>query len=190
MVIRRKPLILGSDLVALGVVVLLLSLTGAIIGWRARESAVEAPRLRDRLVEEQNRLGLLSVRNPVAARALDELEVSLRDQASQPLADVSVFLARMSEDCRQTQINLVQVQPLPAAGAAEFRTWSVQVTADGRFPDFLELLRRIESCSDYVQVHELLVVGGGPNEAGTCRLSWTVRVNSLPEAVLAGGSNS
>ncbi len=180
MVVCRKPLILGTDLVglvcaaALGAAVVLGVIQPVQRDYR------DLPRVRTAIAAANESAQGAYARNQATDRALQNLAASLREEADLPLADMGTFLEHMSERCRRHSVRLQQVDPQPVSAAGGFKSWAVQVRAQGTFPDFQRLLADIESWSPFVQVSELTIQRLAQSPGSDCDLAWTVRVNYLP----------
>ncbi|MBU0641580.1 MAG: type II secretion system protein M [Planctomycetes bacterium] len=186
MIVSRKPLILGIDLLGLAVVLGLLTLVIVGIIIPLQRDALALPSVRRQVQATQDRYDQLARENPAVARQLKEQEEMLRTRASQPLADIGNFLERLSAECSRSGVNLLEIQPLATESDGAHRSWNVHVRAEGKFPDFQRLLQRIESSSPYVQVRDLAVQGMPQANVSTCQLTWTLRVNYLPSGPTAG----
>ena len=181
MVVCRKPLILGIDLLGLAGLAGLVAFVIIVLLIPLQSDLITLPRLRnERMALQQQRLELVS-HNAALRQKLDTHEQLLREQAGQPLSDVGTFLTHMSEQCRQSGIRLQTVEPLATLPGETYNSWRVQVRARGLFPNFEALLRRIESWSPYVQVNNILIMGPADTDSHDCELAWTVQVNYLPE---------
>ncbi|MFH1747146.1 MAG: GspMb/PilO family protein [Planctomycetota bacterium] len=179
MVICRKPLILGLDL--LGGLLMALLATFAVfwIIMPLQHSLAALPTSREQLSDTHRQRTRLVARNQAAEEALRTRELWMREQATQPLANVGTFLELMTEQCQRSGVTLMQVQPLAVHHGEDYQSWDVQVRAQGTFPGFACLIHSIESSSPYVQVDNLLVNGPSSPAQNTCELAWTVRVNSI-----------
>ena len=181
MVVCRKPLILGIDLLGLAALAGIITLVIIAVLIPLQRDLITLPRLRDeRMALHQQRIEL-ATHNAALQKKLETHEQLLREQAGQPLFDVGTFLTHMSEQCRQSGIRLQTVEPLATLHGETYNSWRVQVRAQGLFPNFEALLRRIESWSPYVQVNNILIMGPADTNNHDCKLAWTVQVNYLPE---------
>lgn len=183
MVICRKPLILATDLAgALLVVGLAATMTFLVVLPYCREHW-QVPALRRTIAVVQRHSHRLATQNTASMAAIRELELHLSEQGGVATNDVGSILEDMAQRCKELNITLEQFEPVSPVSRAHFSSLDVRITAHGRFPEFQRLLSWIESRSEYTHVREIdvLKVEG----AGECRLSWTVRVNYVPESTPA-----
>jgi hypothetical protein len=198
MIVCRRPLILVIDLVGVALsatlaatVVFLVVLPHCRDQWRL-------PALQKRITAMHRHKSELEARNTASLTAVRELERRLHESSDSALTDVGGFLEDMSRECRRSNITLEQFQPmLPVTThhspltTQDYASWDVRVAARGRFPDFQKLLSWIEARSRFTYVREIDVIGSPSPTSSDCRLSWTVRINYLPDrstTVAAGAS--
>lgn len=186
MVICRRPLILVTDLVGLLIVAGLTAGVSAMVILPNMAARNELPGLREDLALAQRKEHKLAARNKALTHSVERLAASLREQSQQPLADAGTFLRHMSEQCARYDIELRAVRPLATVRGEAFSSWDVQVEARGAFPEFCRLLYGIESWSPYLHVSNINVQAPRQSDGTICQLSWTVRVNYLPEWPRAG----
>ena len=179
MIVCRKPLILVTDLVGAALsltlaaaVVFLLVLPYCRDQWRL-------PNLQKRITAMHRYKSGLAAQNAASLTTVRKLERQLHESSDAVLTDVGGFLEDMSRECRRSNITLEQFEPVAPVSGAQFSSLDVRITARGRFPEFQRLLLWIEARSEYTHVREIDVLQvAGVSE---CRLSWTVRLNYVPE---------
>ena len=179
MVICRKPLILATDLAgALLVLGLAATMTFLVVLPYCREHW-QLPARRRTIAAVQGHSHQLAAQNTASTAAIRELERHLSEQGGAATNDVGSILEDMAQRCGELNITLEQFEPVAPVSGAQFSSLDVRITARGRFPEFQRLLLWIEARSEYTHVREIDVLQvAGVSE---CRLSWTVRVNYVPE---------
>lgn len=181
MVVCRKPLILGVDLLGASAVgALIAGVTLTVFAPLYRELQ-DLPRLRSELVAAHRQRAQRGARNDALQNTVNSYTDYLRDQARQPLANPATFLQKMSEECHAAGVELHDVQPVAEADVNEYCSWRVRVRGAAPFPHFERLLYRIESLSPFVHVDELLIEGPEDPQSNVCAVTWAIRVNYLPE---------
>lgn len=196
MIVCRKPLILVTDLVGAALSITLAAVVVFLVVLPYCRDQWRLPALQKRITAMHRYKSELATRNTASLTAVRELERRLDESTDSVLTDVGGFLEDMSRECRRSNITLEQFQPmLPVTThdspltTQDYASWDVRVTARGRFPDFQKLLWWIEARSRFTYVREIDVIGSPSPTSSDCRLSWTVRMNYLPDrptAVAAG----
>ena len=179
MVICRKPLILATDLAgALLVLTVATTMTFLVVLPYCREHW-QVPVLRRTTVAAQRHSNMLAAQNTASMAAIRELDRHLSEQGGAATSDVGSILEDMAQRCGELDITLEQFEPVPPVNGPHFSSLDVRITARGRFPEFQRLLSWIEARSEYTHVREIDVLKVA--DAADCRLSWTVRVNYVPQ---------
>lgn len=181
MIVCRKPLILVTDLVGAALSITLAAAVVFLVVLPYCRDQWRLPALQKRIAVVHRYESELATRNTASLTAVRELERRLDESTDSALTDVGGFLEDMSRECRRSNITLEQFQPMLPVTTQDYGSWDVRVTARGRFPDFQKLLSWIEARSQFTYVREIDVIGSPSPTSSDCRLSWTVRMNYLPD---------
>lgn len=181
MILCRKPLILVTDLIG-GLLLAAVAAT-ALFGFvlPALNDLGSLAELHRRIAESGRRRDAQTARNAASAVALSDLERRLSDAASQSPTELGALLEFIARQARDTNVRIQEIEPAPIVAGDGFDVTDVVLRASGSFPDFQELLRRIEARSVFLQIPKLSIVAPRGVRPGQCQLEWTVRISHPPD---------
>lgn len=181
MILCRKPLILVTDLVGglLLTAVAAIALLGFVLP--ALNDLGSLPELHRRITDSTRRRDAQTARNAASAVALSDLERRLADAASQSPTELGALLEFIARQARDTNVRIQEIEPAPLVAGDGFDVTNVVFRASGGFPDFQELLRRIEARSVFLQIPRLSILTARGVRPDQCQLEWTVRISHPPD---------